>query len=64
MKKSEKKKLIGEIKARNEELIKRYKLDEMVQEIIYYHQADFLGNTITSMLNSKIRELLRSNIEF
>lgn len=63
MKKSEKKKLIREIIARNEELIKKYKLDEMVQEIVYSRQADFLSNTIRSMLSSKSIELLRSNTE-
>ncbi|MBQ2350076.1 MAG: hypothetical protein II393_02250 [Cytophagales bacterium] len=64
MKKSEKKKLIREIKARNEELIKKYKLDEMIQEIVYVHQADFLRDTIGSMLGSKSIELLRSNAEY
>lgn len=63
MKKSEKKKLIREIIARNEELIKKYKLDEMVQEIVCSRQADFLSNTIKAMLNSKSIELLRSNTE-
>lgn len=32
MKKNKKKKLIREIKARNEEIIKKYKLDEMLQD--------------------------------
>lgn len=64
MKKSEKKKLIREIKARNEELIKKYKLDEMMQEIIYIHQADFLRDTIGSMLGSRSIELLRGGTEY
>ena len=64
MKKSEKKKLIKEIKARNEELIKKYRLDEMIQEIVYIHQADFLRDVIGSMLGSKSIELLRSGTEY
>ena len=63
MKKGEKKRLIREIIARNEELIKKYKLDEMVQEIVCSRQADFLSNTIKSMLSSKSIELLRSNTD-
>lgn len=64
MKKSEKKKLIREIKARNEELIKKYKLHEMVQEIVYFHQSDFLRDSIGAMLDSKSIELLRSGTEY
>lgn len=64
MKKSEKKKLIRECHELNKELIKKYNLAEMVEEVKYSHQADFLSRAIESMLCSKSIDLIRSGAEY
>ena len=64
MKKSEKKRLKKECEEKNQGLILKYNIDNMVEEIEYFHQADFMIKQISLKLLNKSVRLLKEGKEY
>lgn len=64
MKKSEKKRFKKECEEKNQELILKYNIDDMVEEIEYFHQADFMIKQISLKLLNKSVRLLKEGKEY